>query len=179
MTTNTSVAKRETVIEHVLARLKAIGISKVFGVAGDYAFSVDDAVMNSTDLEWVGCCNELNANVEMKDILAELTRRITKHTGSPPVKPASLGPVGGRRREPITAEMLYPRWANFLKPNDLLITETGTSAMGLAFALLPRGATFHNQALWGSIGWATPAAFGAAVAAPTRRVVLVTGDGSH
>jgi len=51
--------------------------------------------------------------------------------------------------------------------------------MGLAFALLPRGATFHNQALWGSIGWATPAAFGAAVAAPTRRVVLVTGDGSH
>jgi TPP-dependent trihydroxycyclohexane-1,2-dione (THcHDO) dehydratase len=51
--------------------------------------------------------------------------------------------------------------------------------MGLAFALLPRGATFHNQTLWGSIGWATPAAFGAAVAASTRRVVLVTGDGSH
>jgi indolepyruvate decarboxylase len=51
--------------------------------------------------------------------------------------------------------------------------------MCLAFALLPRGATCHNQALWGSIGWATPAAFGAAVAAPNRRVVLVTGDGSH
>ena len=27
-----------TVIEHVLARLKAIGISEIFGVAGDYAF---------------------------------------------------------------------------------------------------------------------------------------------
>ena len=34
-----------TVIEHVLGRLKAIGISEVFGVAGDYAFSVDDAVV--------------------------------------------------------------------------------------------------------------------------------------
>jgi indolepyruvate decarboxylase len=33
--------------------------------------------------------------------------------------------------------------------------------------------------LWGAIGWATPAAFGAAVAAPNRRVVLVTGEGSH
>jgi hypothetical protein len=33
--------------------------------------------------------------------------------------------------------------------------------------------------LWGSIGWATPAAFGAAVAARDRRVVLVTGEGSH
>ncbi len=51
--------------------------------------------------------------------------------------------------------------------------------MGLGFALMPRGATFHNQTLWGSIGWATPAALGAAVAAPQRRVVLVTGEGSH
>jgi indolepyruvate decarboxylase len=44
---------------------------------------------------------------------------------------------------------------------------------------MPAGATFDNQTLWGSIGWATPAAFGAAVAAPDRRVVLVTFDGSH
>jgi indolepyruvate decarboxylase len=51
--------------------------------------------------------------------------------------------------------------------------------MGLGFAEMPAGASFHNQTLWGSIGWATPAAFGVAVAAPNRRVVLVTGDGSH
>jgi TPP-dependent 2-oxoacid decarboxylase len=66
-------------------------------------------------------------NVEMKDILAKLTRRITKDSGSPPVKPASLGPVGGGGRDPIMAETLYPRWANFLKPNDLLFAETGRS----------------------------------------------------
>jgi indolepyruvate decarboxylase len=51
--------------------------------------------------------------------------------------------------------------------------------MGLAFAILPKGARFYNQTLWGAIGWATPAAFGAAVAAPKRRVVLITGEGSH
>jgi hypothetical protein len=33
-----------TVIEHVLARLKALGIAEIFGVAGDYAFPVDDAI---------------------------------------------------------------------------------------------------------------------------------------
>jgi TPP-dependent trihydroxycyclohexane-1,2-dione (THcHDO) dehydratase len=49
----------------------------------------------------------------------------------------------------------------------------------LAFARLPKGATFHNQTLRGAIGWATPAAFGAAVAAPDHRVVLITGDGSY
>lgn len=118
-------------------------------------------------------------NVEMKDVLAELARRVTKRTGKAPVQPKSLGPVTGSGSSPITVESLYSRWANFLKPDDILIAESGTCSTGLAFALLPKGATFHNQTLWGAIGWATPAAFGAAAAAPERRVVLVTGDGSH
>jgi indolepyruvate decarboxylase len=59
------------------------------------------------------------------------------------------------------------------------MAESGTASMGLGFAQMPAGACFHNQTLWGSIGWATPAAFGAAVAAPGRRVVLVTGEGAH
>jgi indolepyruvate decarboxylase len=118
-------------------------------------------------------------NVEMKDILTELTRRVIKRSGKSPIQPVSLGSVVGSGSDPITAEALYPRWANFLKPNDIIVAETGTSSMGLGFAIMPKGATFHNQTLWGSIGWATPAAFGAAVAAPDRRLVLVTGEGSH
>jgi indolepyruvate decarboxylase len=66
-----------------------------------------------------------------------------------------------------------------LKPNDMLIAETGTVSMALMFAHMPKGSTFQNQTLWGSIGWATPAAFGAALAAPHRRTILITGDGSH
>jgi len=118
-------------------------------------------------------------DVEMKDVLTELTRRVTKRNQKPPVQPGSLGPVKGAGSDPITVDALYPRWANFIKPNDILITETGSSAYGLAFTLLPKGAKFYNQTLWGSIGYATPAAFGAAVAAPHRRVVLITGEGSH
>ena len=56
---------------------------------------------------------------------------------------------------------------------------TGSGAMGLGFTRMPTGATFYNQTLWGSIGWATPAAFGAAIAAPNRRIVLFTGEGAH
>ncbi len=52
----------------------------------------------------------------------------------------------------ITAQYLYPRLEQFFKPNDIIIAETGTSSMGLGFALLPEGAQFHNQTLWGSIG---------------------------
>ena len=35
------------------------------------------------------------------------------------------------------------------------------------------------QVLWGSIGWATPAAFGVALADPGGRTILITGEGSH
>ena len=44
----------ETVIEHMLGRLKSIGIDHVFGVAGDYAFPVEDAIVNFPGIEWVG-----------------------------------------------------------------------------------------------------------------------------
>jgi indolepyruvate decarboxylase len=118
-------------------------------------------------------------SVEMGDLLAVLVKRLPKRMDWKRIEATSLGSAAGSGTDPITAAALYPRWANFLKPNDILIGETGTTSMGLGFARMPSGATFHNQTLWGSIGWATPAAFGAAVAAPEPRVILVTGDGAH
>ncbi|MBV9350780.1 MAG: alpha-keto acid decarboxylase family protein [Mycobacterium sp.] len=118
-------------------------------------------------------------NVEMADILAQLSGSITKRVQRPAIAAETLGPIVGGGEDPITADALYPRWANFFRPNDVIVTDTGTSSLGLAFAQLPKGAEFHNQTLWASIGWATPAAFGAAVGAPHRRLILITGEGSH
>lgn len=118
-------------------------------------------------------------NVEMADILAQLAGRITKHAQRQAISPETLGPIVGGGEDPVTADALYPRWADFFRPGDVIITDTGTSSVGLAFAQLPKGAEFHNQTLWASIGWATPAAFGAAVGAPHRRLILITGEGSH
>jgi indolepyruvate decarboxylase len=118
-------------------------------------------------------------DVEMGDVLAALTARIKHRDRYTSLVPASHGPAAGTGGDAITADALYPRWAEFLRPNDLVFAETGTSSMGMAFAQMPEGASFDNQTLWGAIGWATPAAFGAAVAAPDRRVVLITGEGAH
>jgi indolepyruvate decarboxylase len=117
-------------------------------------------------------------NVEMGDLLQVLAHRLPKRVW-PTLQASSIGPIVGSGSDAIGAEELYPRWAKFLDDGDILIAETGTTSMGLGFARMPKAATFHNQTLWGSIGWATPAAFGAAVAPPGRRIVLVTGDGSH
>jgi indolepyruvate decarboxylase len=118
-------------------------------------------------------------DVEMADLLAQLVGRTTNSFQRPATASGTLGPIVGCGEDAITADALYPRWANFFRPDDVIITDTGTSSLGLAFAQLPRGAEFHNQTLWASIGWATPAAFGAAMGAPDRRLILITGEGSH
>ena len=93
---------------------------------------------------------------------------------------AGLLPLTGAEGEAVSMDTFLPRLQRFLQPHDVVVAETGYSSSrsvpGLAF---PEGAVSHNQVLWGSIGWATPAAFGASLADTSRRTILVTGDGSH
>lgn len=117
-------------------------------------------------------------NVELADLLARLTELLPRRDW-PKIAPKNLAPASGAGQDKIEAAALYPRLAGFLRDNDILVAETGTASMAMGFAHLPRNANFYNQTLWGSIGWATPASFGAGVAAPDRRVILLTGDGSH
>jgi|ERR1700722_5326812 hypothetical protein len=49
------------VIEHVLSPLRVIGVTDLFGVPGDYAFTINDAICDDREMRWVGCCKELNA----------------------------------------------------------------------------------------------------------------------
>jgi indolepyruvate decarboxylase len=117
-------------------------------------------------------------NVGMKDVLVALAAKLPRRNVRAP-RACGLGEPDGAPDGRITPEYLYPRWQKMLRPGDILVCETGTASMGLAFALMPNGATFQNQTLWGAIGWATPAAFGAALSSPHRRTILITGEGSH
>jgi len=79
---------------------------------------------------------------------------------------------------PLTQQHLWARLQDFLLPGDLVIADQGTAFYGAAGFTLPDGAALIGQPLWASIGWALPAALGASLAAPGRRVVLITGDGA-
>jgi len=82
------------------------------------------------------------------------------------------------RDEPLKAAGYYPIIQRMLKKDDIVIVETGTLYNGMAEVRLPSNITYIGQGGWGSIGYATPSAFGASIAAPERRVLLFTGDGS-
>jgi TPP-dependent 2-oxoacid decarboxylase len=66
----------------------------------------------------------------------------------------------------------------FLRPGDLLIADQGTAFDSAAGLPLPDGAQLIGQPLWASTGWSVPAALGASLAAPDRRVVVVADDGA-
>src|ERR1700741_2604368 len=53
--------KKTTVIDYIVQRLADEGIQHCFGVPGDYAFPVGDAVDRNPNIKWIGCSNELNA----------------------------------------------------------------------------------------------------------------------
>ena len=156
-----------------------IGAMLTDGNTAGHTVRLDPAKTITIDDQRTTVGSTVYRNVEMADVLVGLVGRITNQAQPPAITPGTLGPIVGGGRDPITADALYPRWANFFRPDDIVITDTGTSPLGLAFAQLPTGAEFHNQTLWASIGWATPAAFGAAIGAPNRRLILITGEGSH
>ena len=81
----------------------------------------------------------------------------------------------------ITHDWLWPRVGNFLKDDDIVVTETGTANFGIWETRFPKGTTALSQVLWGSIGWSVGACQGAALAAKetgNRRTILFVGDGS-
>ena len=119
------------------------------------------------------------SDVKMADVLAELVKKLPGRTDvrGPKANPVDTPQVDAG--DPITADYLYARYGEFFKPGDIIVSETGTCTFGLLPVFLPKGATFHNQTLWGAIGWATPASFGASMAEPEKRVILITGEGSH
>lgn len=145
---------------------------------GSFTAEIAPQKLISIMAEHVSVGTTIFPDVYMRDILSALITALP-HTDCPVLPATGLGlPVSDVSGE-IIPQYLYPRFEQMFRKDDIIIAETGTVSMGLGFALLPEGAQFHNQTLWGSIGWATPAAFGAAVAAPDKRIILITGEGAH
>ncbi|KAL9040947.1 MAG: hypothetical protein Q9180_001595 [Flavoplaca navasiana] len=83
--------------------------------------------------------------------------------------------------EVISHDWLWPRVGQWLQPDDIVITETGTANFGIWESKFPKGVSALSQVLWGSIGYSVGACQGAALAAKetgNRRTVLFVGDGS-
>ena len=135
--------------------------------------------------------------VSMRGVLRKIVERIDPQKLARPTLPRPLLPQAmphqstlpneaahhnGDNPQDITHAFFWRRISGYLKKDDIVVTETGTSSIGIWETKFPPGATGITQALWGSIGWSVGAAQGAALAAKDagvdRRTVLFVGDGS-
>ncbi|PGG99227.1 hypothetical protein AJ79_08657 [Helicocarpus griseus UAMH5409] len=83
----------------------------------------------------------------------------------------------------LTHDWLWPKVTEFLKMNDIVVTEAGTSNFGIWETGFKKGTIGLSSVLWSSIGFALGACQGAALAARemtdvSRRTILFIGDGS-
>ncbi|KAE8353569.1 pyruvate decarboxylase [Aspergillus coremiiformis] len=121
-------------------------------------------------------------DISMHGVLRKLVQRMGNLNVDPVVPPSNLLPESEKAstETAITHAWLWPTVGQWLKENDVVITETGTANFGIWETRFPKGVTAISQVLWGSIGFSVGACQGAALAAKEqgRRTVLFVGDGS-
>jgi indolepyruvate decarboxylase len=127
---------------------------------------------------WVRSGTDVYVNVAIEDVLDGLISAVSPRARQSGPVPTELE-LTGSGADPTSSANFYPRLQRRLRAGDTVVIETGTCMSHLNAMLLPPGVGAEGQGLWGSIGWATPAALGIAMAKPTGRTWLVTGDGSH
>src|SRR5699024_206 len=115
---------------------------------------------------------------------ADLLQRFLDTVGKADERPdANAGetqprPTAVQDDAPLTHARLWPRLARFLAPEDVIVAEIGTAAIGLSAHAFPADVTYVASQFWGAIGYALPATLGSCLAAPQRRQILFIGDGS-
>jgi indolepyruvate decarboxylase len=143
-----------------------------------YSARLDPSRFVSIGVNDVRIGERVFGDVRLADMLMELANLqspATPYNRTPEHAP----PITGNSSDKITMAALYPRYASFIRRGDTVVLETGSSSPGMSPMMLADGVRVEAQVLWGSIGWATAAALGIALADPSRRTILITGEGSH
>jgi len=144
-------------------------------------YKMDSAI--NIGIDHVSMPEGLFSQVYMADFLNALAPKVTK-------KDASMI-ERQRYREPIAPELiaaptdiltlreLRRQIQGMINSKTSLILETGDSWFNGQVMPLPKGASYHVQMQYGSIGWSTGATLGVALASKSdTRVISLIGDGS-
>ncbi|MCP9785304.1 alpha-keto acid decarboxylase family protein [Cyanobium sp. N5-Cardenillas] len=145
---------------------------------GMWTGGFDAAKVVSIQDNWVRAGSKVFVNVAIDDVLNALCDRVSTRCSDHGLK-LEPKPLVGAAGDATCSANFYPRLQRRLRSGDTLVIETGTCMTILNKLLMPAGVTAEGQGLWGSIGWATPACLGVAMAKRSGNTWMVTGDGSH
>lgn len=78
----------------------------------------------------------------------------------------------------ITQAWLWPRIGQFWQKESIVIADIGSPIFGTLPIRLPNHTTYISQPVWSSIGYSVGALLGTCLADPSRRSLLLVGDGA-
>jgi indolepyruvate decarboxylase len=157
--------------------LLTVGYRRIEGTTGFFTDQLPAATIHLNG-SWVDVGDDNYQGVNLTELLPRLL------VGAPaPPRPADQSnpplPVAVAGSDELSQDSYWQAMQGFLKPGDVVIVEDGTSLAGAGGLRLCAGCTFLCAGqVWGSIGYTTGALLGALLAAPGRRHILFTGDGS-
>ena len=157
-----------------------IAVGPIYSDLNSFGFDLPYKIDNHIAIYGTYTCVEGKKydNVKMSDILEKISELVERREIEFE-KPKIGYDIPQASSNDLTSSYIYPRLQEFIKDNDIVIAETGIIPHGVSLMKFPPHTELQTQTLWGSIGWATPAALGVCLAKPNSRVILITGEGSH
>jgi TPP-dependent 2-oxoacid decarboxylase len=125
--------------------------------------------------------NHFYEQIWMGDLIEALRAGLRPHRGTldHPVDPhAARGAYTADSSAPVRVARFYDRLNRFLRPDHLVLAETGDAMFAASELYIGDPEGFVSQAYYLSIGYALPATLGVCLARPDKRAVLLQGDGS-
>lgn len=145
------------------------------------AFSASIAPENRMHIDAVGTTvgHRFYPGVNLESISEILERRVADIT--PIALPANLpyswtAPTNDTGR--ITTDVVAERLQRFVETSDIVVCDVGVGAHLSMDAQLNRSGQFHIARLYVGMGFAIPAAYGAALARGEGRPIVLIGDGA-
>ena len=115
-------------------------------------------------------------NVLLQDVILKLNEKITKTFEKNDFKQIKKKI---NEKGKIKVDDILSLIETVLDEDDIFTMETGLFSLSGSFLNLKKNVEYLSQTLWGSIGWATPALFGAMMADNKKCHIMFTGEGAH
>ncbi|MBI5726097.1 MAG: alpha-keto acid decarboxylase family protein [Planctomycetes bacterium] len=149
---------------------------------GGFTAHLDQSRMISANSDRVRVRHHYYDGVRLGDFVAELTRRLrpADPAGHPhtPVPYLPAGKFVAQADSPMTVRRFFGRLNHFLTDEMTVVSDTGDVMFGASELHRNEVNSYIAQDYYLSIGYSLPAALGAALARPDKRVINIIGDGA-
>lgn len=158
-----------------------LGVWQTDWDTGLYTSNLGQTGFVRANLDQVRIGHHLYPGVQLGDFVRALANQAhpRHYRDSHPVRrSAHPDPYQADASRPLSAGRFYLRVEHFLDDSMILVSDIGDVICAVAEMHIEEADNFLTQAYYMSIGYATPAALGVALARPDKRPVVLAGDGA-